>query len=540
MNSLVYITGHKNPDSDSICSAIAYSYFKKSTDSIKTYVPIRLGKINNETKYILDYFNVNAPQYLDNLYTSVEDILSPKKITIDVNHSINKVNKVFEKTKTKTIIVEKNKSLCGVVTPSKLNYVWNNLWSPNILHLSNTPFENIVETLEATIIKKCEYVDMTGNIFIYEKNNNELNKGDILIIYYSKNNMEEIFKTNATLIIITACDELDENTKKIILKHNKTVIITSHKMFDVSRLLVLSVPIGYVMEKEVTYFDKKELLIDVKDKVSKTRFRAFPVLDNGLIQGIVLRDEIFKEYKKNVILTDHNEYSQSIDGIAHSKILEIVDHHKAGNINSINPIYIRTEIVGCTCTIIANMYFEEGLDIPKQYAGLMLGAIISDTLLFKSPTCTKKDIAIAKKLSKVCEIADIEKFGINVLKAGASLKGKTAEDLLIQDFKEFNFDVSNFGIAQINIMDLEDFKPFKLDIVKEMEILKQEKNYDFVLFVITNVLTKDSIFVCVGNGRNKVARAFNIKFIDNYALVKGIVSRKKQIVPVISNQILNN
>ncbi|MFV0250384.1 MAG: putative manganese-dependent inorganic diphosphatase, partial [Bacilli bacterium] len=535
MKNLVYVSGHKNPDSDSICSAISYSYFKKVSDPKKTYIPISLGNISDETKFILNYFNVKSPQYLESLYPTVGDIISSTSVMVDEKTSIFEVNNIFNETDSKTIIVEKEKKLYGIVTPSKLNYVWNNLWSTNILHISNTPFKNIVETLEATIIKNTDIVDMSGDIKIYQENNNELNKGDILITYCSKNNIQALLKSNVGVIIITACDILENDINEIISKSDKTVLITTHNIFDTSRLLVLSAPISYVTETDVVCFDKTNLLIDVKDMASKTRLRSFPVVENETVLGIILRDDIFSSHKKNIILTDHNEFSQSIDGIANGNILEVIDHHKAGNITSIDPMFIRTEIVGCTCTIIASMYLENEIEIPKEYAGIMLGAIISDTLLFKSPTCTNKDRVMAKLLSNICGIDDIEAFGIELLKAGTSLKGRTAEELLMQDFKEFNYDVASFGIGQINIMDFEDFRPFKSNIIKEMNILLTEKKYDFILLVVTNVLTEDSILVCIGNQINKVERAFNVKFVDNEALAKGIVSRKKQVVPMISN-----
>lgn len=546
MNKTVYITGHKNPDTDSIAASISYSYYKSITDKTYKYVPVRLGKLSSETKYVLEYFNVSEPEYLDTIDVKIEDICNPNFVSVSNTETVGNVYEKFEDKDVKTIVVLENGKLCGVITPSRLDKIYHGAFSKDILHKSNTPFQNVVSTLNASVLTEFLDVELSGKLSIAAMGFDDVDKyfshRDIAIVGNREDVIKKLIDKKVSLIIVT-CDSYISDEVIEYANSNKVAIIKTHlDTFDSARKICLSVPIKYILNSSnLTTFNKDDLVIDCKKLSKDNRYRSFPVIDENMLPlGLVRRDDLFSSNKKKVILVDHNEISQTVDGIKSAEVLELIDHHKIGSLTSSNPMHVRCEVVGSTCTIVASMFLEDNITIPKEIAGIMLSAIISDTLLFKSPTTTKKDTEVAYKLAEIAGIEDLNLYGIEMLKVGASLSGKTISEIFYSDFKEFQIETYKTGIGQVMTMDFDSFNDYKDELINYMEELANRENYDFLLLLLTNVVTESSLFICVGKAIDKVENAFDITFEDNVCEKANIVSRKKQVVPALMKALTSN
>ena len=313
------------------------------------------------------------------------------------------------------------------------------------------------------------------------------------------------------------------------------MISTPFNTFMASQQIIQAIPVEYVMQKGgLMTFSTDDTVDYVKEVMSETRFRSYPVLDfMGRVVGSISRFQVLNGMKKKVVQVDHNERSQAIDGIEEAEILEIVDHHRVADIQTIGPVLFRSEPVGCTATIVAKCYKEHGLEIPSDMAGIMLGAIISDTLLFKSPTCTPTDTKIARELAQIAGV-DIQEFGMEMFKAGTSLAGKTVEEIFNQDYKKFTFGDLSAGVAQVNTMDIEGFAPYKAEMLAYMDQVARENHMEFTMLLLTDVINATSEVFVAGPRPDYVANAFKVELVDQQASLPGVISRKKQVVPVIT------
>ncbi|MGL5353658.1 MAG: putative manganese-dependent inorganic diphosphatase, partial [Clostridium sp.] len=363
-----------------------------------------------------------------------------------------------------------------------------------------------------------------------------IEKGDIAIVGDRHETQEALLDLEVSLIIVTGSHEPDASIIEKAKEKDITIIVTPHDSFTTSRLIIQSIPVGYVMVKEnLVTFSTDELVDDIRDLMAKTRFRSYPVVDsNGRVLGTVSRYHLISNYKKKIIQVDHNERGQSVDGLEDAEVLEIIDHHRVADIQTSNPIFFRNEPLGSTSTIVGKSFFENGIRPSKQAAGLLCGAIISDTLLFRSPTCTYQDENMCKKLAKIAGIDDLNVFAQDMFKAGTSLKGKTVPQIFNQDFKPFTIEDIKIGIAQVNTMDIEGFMPLKEEMLKYMETKANEANLDMVMLLLTDILNEASQILVIGDKPHIVENAFKVELKDNEAYLPGVVSRKKQVVPPIT------
>ena len=543
MKDIIYVTGHKNPDSDSICAAYAYAEFKNKIGDVET-VACRLGNPNQETQYILDYFNAEAPRLLKTVKLKVEDLQFDNISPVSPEISLKTAWSIMRDKNIKTLpVADENDHLLGVLAVSNLTSCYMDIWDNRILAKSNTTLDNIIDTLSAKVSYVNEKVThFPGKIVVTamqpDTMSGHIDEGDIAIVGDREEAQAALIKLNISLMIVTGGYAPSEKIVSLAKEHGVTIIVTQHDSFTASRLIVQSIPVGYVMIKEnIVSFTTDDLVDDIKGIMTETRFRSYPVLDqNGRVVGTVSRYHLISNHKKKVIQVDHNERGQSVDGLEDAEILEIIDHHRVADIQTNNPIYFRNEPVGSTSTIVAKCFFESGIRPSRKAAGLLCGAIISDTLLFRSPTCTPQDQYICKKLAEIADI-NIEEFAKEMFKAGTSLKGKTVEQIFNSDFKPFTIEDTKVGIAQVNTMDIEGFMPLKEEMLNYMDQKAKEAGLDMVMLLLTDILNEGSEILVTGNKPEIVEKAFNVTLKDKGAFLPGVLSRKKQVVPPITNAI---
>jgi len=540
LKDLIYITGHKNPDSDSIAAAYAYSELKNKIGTIPT-VPVRLGNVNQETQFILDYFGVEAPELLKTVKLKVEDLEFDKITPVSPEISLKQAWSIMKDKNIKTLpVADSHGKLLGVLAISNLTSSYMDIWDNKILAKSNTTLENIVETLNAKeLLVENKKATFPGKIIVSAMNPESMKEyieaGDITIVGDREDVQSALLDLNISLMIITGSHVPSEAVLNKAKTLNIPIISTPHDSFTTSRLIIQSIPAGYVMVKDgIVSFSTDDLVDDVKKVMVETRFRSYPVLDlEGKVIGSVSRYHLISNYKKKIILVDHVEKGQSVDGIDEAEIVEIIDHHRVADIQTNGPLYFRSEPIGSTSTIVGKMFFENGIRPSRGAAGLLVGAIISDTLLFRSPTCTPVDKNICLKLAEIAGI-EVESFAQEMFKAGTSLKGKTVEQIFNSDFKPFNMEDFKVGIAQVNTMDIEGFMPLKNEMLEYMTDKANKGGLDVTLLLLTDILNEGSQILVAGSRPDLIEKAFNITLEDSSAYLSGVLSRKKQVVPPLT------
>ena len=546
MKNVIYVTGHRNPDSDSIGAAFGYAEFKNKLGSEIPAIPVRLGAINSETQFILDYFGAKAPEYLETVKLKVGDLDIDTIDAVMPEVSLQSAWNIMKKNKVKSLpVTDSNKHLVGVLSISNLTSSYMDIWDNEILSKSNTTLGNILGTLSAKeLCSPSNNPTFPGKIAVVAMQPDSMkgiiNAGDIAIVGDRPEIHAELINLGVSLIIITGSHNLSSELLEKAKKENITVISTPHDSFTASRLIVQSIPVSYVMASEnLISFSVDELVDDIKNKMVETRFRSYPVTDlDGKVIGTISRYHLISDFKKRLIQVDHNERGQSVDGIEEAEVVEIIDHHRVADIQTSNPIYFRNEPLGSSSTIVAKCFFENEITPSKETAGLLCGAIISDTLLFRSPTCTEQDKIICTKLAKIAGIENIDAFAKEMFKAGTSLQGKTVEEIFNQDFKPFVIGETKIGVAQVNTMDIEGFMPLKEEMLTYMNKQSSDENYDMLLLLLTDILNEGSQILTVGN-IEIVEKTFNVKVNENTAFLPGVLSRKKQVIPQVTN-VINN
>jgi len=544
LENIVYVTGHKNPDSDSICAAYGYSEFKNKTSKLPTK-PVRLGNVNAETQFILDYFGVKAPDLLETVKLKVEDLDIDTIASILPSLSLKMAWIIMRDNHIKSLpVVDKNERLVGILSISNLTSSYMEIGDNNILAKSKTSIENILDTLSASSVyinEDCKV--FKGKIAVTAMQPESLkeivDEGDIAIVGDRPDVQEALIDIKTSLIIITGSHELAENLLSKAKENGVTIISTPHDSFTASRLLIQSIPVSYVMATDdLISFSKDELVEDIKDVMAETRYNSYPVTDEeGRVIGTVSRYHLISNHKKKVIQVDHNERGQSVNGLDEAEVLEIIDHHRVADIQTSNPIYFRNEPLGSSSTIVGKCYFELNITPSKEAAGLLCGAIISDTLLFKSPTCTEQDKIVCKRLAEIAGIESLENFAKEMFKAGTSLKGKTVSQIFNQDFKPFTMGEVKVGVAQVNTMDIDGFMPLKDEMLDFMKSEADSKGYDVVMLLLTDLLTEGSQILVAGERHDYVEKTFNVELKDSMAFLPGVLSRKKQVIPPLTNVI---
>lgn len=541
MSDLVYVSGHRNPDTDSICSAIAYSYLLNATNKYNA-VPVRLGEINRETEYVLKRFGVEHPVLLKTVKQKVEDLNYDKVTVFSKDLTLKTAWFLLKQQNLKSApILDEHGQLLGLLSTSNIIEGYMDQWDSEVLKKAKTPVENVIDTLEANVIYLNESLKVVeGDIHIAAMSGSEAKKriheNDVVIVGGDRSDdLEELISVKPSLIVLTGTLTADENVVKKCEEQGISIISTPFNTYQTSQQIVQAIPVEYVMIKgDIKTFSTDDTLDYMKEVMSETRYRGYPVIDlNNRCVGSISRFALLKGLRKKVILVDHNERGQSIPGIEEADILEIVDHHRVADIQTVGPLLFRGEPLGSTATIVTKIFDELDVEMPSHIAGLLLGAVVSDTLLFKSPTCTPVDTKIAKKLAEIAGV-DIQEFAMEMFKAGTSLVGKTVDEIFNQDFKKFSFDNLQVGVAQVNSMDIEGFLPYKKDMLDYMNKFAEDNNLEFTLLLLTDIINANSEIFVGGPRPELVEKAFNVQLTECQGTLAGVISRKKQVVPAIT------
>ncbi|MBQ8167471.1 MAG: putative manganese-dependent inorganic diphosphatase [Lachnospiraceae bacterium] len=542
-NEKIYIIGHKNPDTDSICSAISYAYLKNKLTG-KSYVPMRAGDINAETEYVLKYFDFPTPELVENVFTQVKDVEYRHLDGVSGEISIKKAWEILSGTHCTTLpSVDEHQNLVGLITVKDIAMTYMEVYDNEIIATAKTPYQNILDTLNAKLVvgDPKDHV-VNGKVLIAAANpdmmENYIEKNDIVILGNRYESQLCAIEMEAQCIIICDNADVSKTITKLAQEKGCSIIITPYDPYTVSRLINQSIPIRHFMKKNnLITFSNEDYINDIRNVMASKRHQYYPVLDeNEKYMGLISQRNYLNANPKKIILVDHNERSQTVDGIEDVNLLEIIDHHRIGGLQTMNPVYFRNQPLGCTATIIYEMFMETGIEIPKNIAGLLCSAIISDTLMFRSPTCTPKDKEVCETLASLAGIK-IDKYGVAMFNAGSKLKNKSVDEIFHQDYKVFSTDGLKFGIGQINSFNSDILQELKPKLLSHMEQEIKSKGVDMLFFMLTNIFTEDTELLYVGNqAASLLCKAFNLDEVTNGCVIlEDVVSRKKQVIPSLMN-----
>ena len=537
----VVVIGHRNPDTDSICSAIAYAELKNKTTDL-VCEPRRAGKMNQETEFVLKKFGVTPPRMCTDVNPKIRDVDYREMPGIPGSTSLRKAWEIMRDQKIDTLpVTSEDDELQGVITVKDIATANMDLFDTGILAKSRTSYRNILETLGATMVVGSEDAECTtGHIRIGtatpEMLESSMEKGDIVILTNRYESQLCAIEKEASLIIICNGAKVGRTIQHIAAETGVAIMSAPCDTYAAAKLISQCAPISYYMTRDdIMKFTLVTPVADVTRVMAKVRHRYFPILDaDGKYCGMISRRNIINLRKRRIILVDHNEATQAVEGFDQAEILEIIDHHRIGSLETSGPVYFRNQPVGCTATIITQMYDENGVDIPPQIAGLLLAAILSDTLAFRSPTCTPVDEATAKRLAKIAGV-DIDEFSTEMFEAGEKLDGKTPEEVFLQDFKVFMCGDIRFGVAQGSYMTRKNLLAAEALLKPYLEEARNKQNVEDLYMLLTDVPKEESVVICTGRYAAEVlSDGFEIQPAEDGSwILPGVVSRKKQFIPAI-------
>ena len=537
----VVVIGHRNPDTDSICSAIAYAELKNKTSSL-VCEPRRAGRMNQETEFVLKKFGVTPPRMCTDVNPKIRDVDFREMPGINGNTSLRKAWEIMRDKQIDTLpITDAGNELLGLITVKDIATANMDVFDTGVLAKSRTSYKNILETLGGTMVVGDENaVCTTGHIKIGtatpEMLESAVEKGDIVILTNRYESQLCAIEKEASLLIICNGAKVGRTIQRIAEETGVAIMSVACDSYAAGKLMSQCAPISYYMTRdEIVKFTLVTPVSDVTRVMTKVRHRYFPVLDeDGKYCGMVSRRNIIALRKRRIILVDHNEATQAVEGFDQAEILEIIDHHRIGSLETDGPVYFRNQPVGCTATIITQMYDENGVEIEPKIAGLLLAAILSDTLVFRSPTCTPIDVAAAKRLAKIAGV-DIDEFALEMFEAGENLAGKTAEEVFLQDFKVFMCGDVRFGVAQGSYMTRKNLQAAQKLLQPYLEEARNKQNVEDLYMLLTDVPKEESVVICAGRHADEMLRSgFEIEpAADGSWTLPGVVSRKKQFIPAL-------
>ena len=537
----VVVIGHRNPDTDSICSAIAYAELKNKTSSL-VCEPRRAGRMNQETEFVLKKFGVTPPRMCTDVNPKIRDVDFREMPGINGSTSLRKAWEIMRDKQIDTLpITDAGNELLGLITVKDIATANMDVFDTGVLAKSRTSYKNILETLGGTMVVGDENaVCTTGHIKIGtatpEMLESAVEKGDIVILTNRYESQLCAIEKEASLLIICNGATVGRTIQRIAEETGVAIMSVACDSYAAGKLMSQCAPISYYMTRDdIVKFTLVTPVSDVTRVMTKVRHRYFPVLDeDGKYCGMVSRRNIIALRKRRIILVDHNEATQAVEGFDQAEILEIIDHHRIGSLETDGPVYFRNQPVGCTATIITQMYDENGVEIEPKIAGLLLAAILSDTLVFRSPTCTPIDVAAAKRLAKIAGV-DIDEFALEMFEAGENLAGKTAEEVFLQDFKVFMCGDVRFGVAQGSYMTRKNLQAAQKLLQPYLEEARNKQNVEDLYMLLTDVPKEESVVICAGRHADEMLRSgFEIEpAADGSWTLPGVVSRKKQFIPAM-------
>lgn len=538
----IWVVGHKNPDTDSICAAIAYANLKNIIDESNTYVPKRAGEVNAETAYVLKRFDVKAPSYIENVGTQLKDIAYTKTMGVSGQISMKKAWELMKEMKVVTLpVINDRNKLEGLIVTGDIAKSYMDVYDSSALSTAKTQYKNIMETLAGTVITGNDHgYFVRGKVIVAtgsaEVTRSVMERDDLVIVGDNEETQLACIEEGCSCLIITNGQAISAKVMTAAVKNEVVIISSPYDSYTVARLINQSIPIKFFMTKEnIVCFELDDYVSEVRETTAKIRYRAFPLLDeNQNYVGIFSRRNLLDTQKKQVILVDHNEKSQAVNNIDEADILEIIDHHRLGALETMSPVYFRNQPLGCTSTIIYQMYQEKGVEIDAQNAGLLCAAIISDTLMFRSPTCTELDIQAARALAGIADI-NIEELAQEMFEAGSDFENKTEEEILNQDFKIFRLHDVSIGVAQVSAMSQTELEKVQERIKPMLPAIMVTKKVNMVLVMLTDIMAESTTLAYCGEGAESLVKeSFICRDAQNGSvLVDGLVSRKKQLIPAL-------
>ena len=537
----VVVIGHRNPDTDSICSAIAYAELKNKTSSL-VCEPRRAGKMNQETEFVLKKFGVKPPRMCTDVNPKIRDVDYREMPGISGSTSLRKAWEIMRDQQIDTLpITSADNELEGIITVKDIATANMDVFDTGVLASSQTSYKNILETLGATMVVGDENaICTTGHIKIGtatpEMLESNVEKGDIVILTNRYESQLCAIEKEASLLIICNGAKVGHTIQRIAEEMGVAIMTAPCDTYAAGKLMSQCAPISYYMTRDdIMKFTLVTPVADVLRVMAKVRHRYFPILDeDGKYCGMVSRRNVIALRKRRIILVDHNEATQAVEGFDQAEILEIIDHHRIGSLETSGPVYFRNQPVGCTATIITQMYDENGVEIPPQIAGLLLAAILSDTLAFRSPTCTPIDETAAKRLAKIAGV-DINEFATEMFEAGEKLDGKTPEEVFLQDFKVFMCGDIRFGVAQGSYMTRKNLLAAEELLKPYLEEARNKQNVEDLYMLLTDVPKEESVVICTGRYAAEVlSDGFETQPAEDGSwTLPGVVSRKKQFIPTM-------
>ena len=544
----VWVIGHKNPDTDAICAAITYANLKNHLDE-GIFIPKRCGNVNSETAYVLERFGVPAPELVTNVGAQIKDVDFRHTVGIAGEVSLKSAWELMKELKVVALpVLSRHHRLDGMIVNGDLARTYMDVTDNRELSRAKTPYLNIIETIRGTLITgDREAVFDKGSVVVAAGNTETMREyigeGDLVILGNVVERQMVALEQKPACMIVTAESFLPPEVVEAAMAIDCVVITTPYDSFTVARLINQSIPVEYFMTKgKLITFYMDDYIEDITDTLAKVRHRAFPILDNNNhYVGMFSRRHLLEMNKKKIIMVDHNEFSQAVDGIEDAEVLEIIDHHRIGGHQTNLPVFFRNQPLGCSNTIIYHMYREKGVAISEQMAGLMLSAILSDTLMFRSPTCTPIDKQAAKELAQIAGV-DIEDHAMKMFEAGSDFGDKSPEEILLTDFKIFPFGDLEFGVSQISAVSENQLKKLKGQLQKVINETMLAKGIDMLFVMLTNILEQESEVICTGKNAGEVlSGAFGAERMteEHTAVLPGVVSRKKQMVPSLLSSMQN-
>lgn len=536
----VFVIGHKNPDTDSICSALAYADLKRRLTG-EDYIAARAGNLNEETQYIVERFGITPPVFLKDVGTQVRDIEIRETPGVSENISLKKAWTLMKDLNVVTLpITDENNFLTGLINIGDITKSYMEVYDSRILSNAHTKYRNIIETLEAEmLVGDPEEYFTEGKVLIAAANpdlmESYIESHDLVILGNRYESQLCAIEMNADCIIVCEGASVSMTIKKLAEEKNCVIISTPHDTYTVARLMNQSMPISYFMKRHgLTTFHMDDFTDQIKEVMAKKRYRDFPILGHdGSYVGMISRRNLLNSARKQVIMVDHNEKSQAVDGIENAEILEIIDHHRLRSVETISPVFFRNQPLGCTATIVYQMYQEAGIELDKQTATLLCCAIISDTLMYRSPTCTAVDKAAGEALAKIAGI-NVQKLAGDMFRAGSNLSSKETSEIFEQDFKTFVMNDITFGVGQVNSMNQEELVELKQRLYPYMEKQLKQSGLQMLFFMLTDIVQESTELLYVGSNAQELIRdAMGVEPRGDSFILRGVVSRKKQLIPAI-------
>lgn len=539
----VWVTGHKNPDTDSICAAIAYANLKNQTSRDGTlYEPKRAGELNEETKYVLKYFQAQEPHLIEDVGPQVKDIELRRTKGVNSKLSMKKAWELMKELNVATLPVTNpaNDEVEGLITTGDVAKSYMDIYDNRVLARAKTQYSNILETLEGTLLTGNEHAYFQGGKVLVAAANPDMMEefiedNDLVIVGNRYESQLCALEMNAGCLVVCSGSKVTRTITKIAQERNCVLISTDYDTFTVARLINQSIPIKYFMKCEnLVTFGMDDYVEDVRESMQKEKHRDFPVHDSdGKYVGMISRRNLLNKKKKQLILVDHNEKSQAVDNIDEAEILEIIDHHRLGSLETLAPVFFRNQPLGCTATIVYQMYQEQGVEVTPQIAGLLCSAILSDTLMYRSPTCTEVDKCAAEELAQIAGIRT-EEYAKSMFRAGSDFSSKSEEEIFYQDFKIFGSGGILFGVGQVNAMSGDGVNQLREKLVPYLKTVLAEQKLSMVFVMLTHILEENTYMICSGDGAGKlISDAYHVHEKEGTYLLRGVVSRKKQLIPAL-------